>query len=418
MLASGTKSSVLVDKCQICSSTDLSEIISLGHIPQVNVMQEIGSRLQEETMFPAELLKCNNCSLVQIGHIVDPELVFPPTYSYVSRTTKILRENFADLAKEVSSMFELKSNDYIVDIGSNDGSLLSNFANKCKVLGVEPTNAAKYANEHNIPTMQRFFNMDAIKHVLASIGMDAKIKVITAANVFAHIEDVHSIVEAVKLGIKEHGIFISESHYLIGLLNTVQYDTIYHEHLRYYSLTSLKYLFEMHGMEVFHATKIPTHGGSIRVYAALKGMHSVMSSVNEILQEEKEYLTENRFQWFKRSTVQSKIDLYNLLNPLNRQGRVGAIGAPSRAATLISYIGLTENNLDFVLEAPESQKIGHYMPGTKIPILEETSELLSSVDMLLLLSWHIVDELVPKLRAKGFKGKFITPLPLAEILDI
>jgi C-methyltransferase C-terminal domain/Putative zinc binding domain/Methyltransferase domain len=416
MLARGTKGSVLVDRCQICGSPDLMEIISLGHIPQVNVMQPIGSRLQEETIFPAELLKCNQCSLVQIGHIVDPELVFPPTYSYVSRTTKILRENFAELADEVIPMLNLTSNDLVADIGSNDGTLLSNFKNKCQVLGVEPTNAAKYANENGIPTIQQFFNVNTVKEYI----LPRKASVITAANVFAHIEDVHSIVDAIKLALDTNGVFISENHYLVGLLKTVQYDTIYHEHLRYLSLTSLKYLFDMHDMEIFHAKYIPTHGGSIRVYAALKGTREIMPSVAAILEEEKAALTNEAFAKFKAHVVASKTALYHNGQEWGwRSGahKIGAIGAPSRAATLVSYIGLNEDLLEFVLEAPGSQKIGHYMPGTKIPILEETPELLSSMDVLLLLSWHIADELMPKIRAKGFKGKFITPLPYPRKLD-
>ena len=414
MLARGTKSSVLVDKCQVCSSSDLTEIISLGHIPQVNVMQPIGSRLQEEIIFPAELLKCGQCSLVQIGHIVDPELVFPPTYSYVSRTTKILRENFAELAEEAIPMLGLTSADLVMDIGSNDGSLLSNFKERCRVLGIEPTNAAKYANEHGIPTMQRFFNQAAAEAMVATVG---KAKVITAANVFAHIEDVHGIVDAILTGLDTNGVFISENHYLVGLLKTVQYDTIYHEHLRFYSLTSIKYLLEMHGLEVFHAKLIPTHGGSIRVYAARKGARAIMPSVSKMLADEKEYLTDITFKEFKNDVVSSKSYLYYYVKEFHQAwGYIGAIGAPSRAATLVSYVGLNEDLIKFVLEAPGSPKIGHYMPGTKIPILEETSELLSSVDDLLLLSWHIADELIPKLRSKGFKGSFIAPLPYPQEL--
>ena len=150
----------------------------------------------------------------------------------------------------------------------------------------------------------------------------------------------------------------------------------------------------------------------------MKGERKIKPSVDEILEEEKFHLTNDKFIAFKNRTVGSKIDLYTLLNPLNRRGRIGAIGAPSRASTLVSYVGLNEDILDFVLETKGSTKIGHYMPGTKIPILEETPERLSSVDTLLLLSWHIADELVPKIRAKGFKGKFIAPLPTARYLDI
>lgn len=413
-LTHGTKSSIRITGCQTCGSPDLKEIISLGHIPQVNVMRPIGSDLQEEVFFPAEMLLCNKCSLVQLSHIVDPQIVFPPEYTYRSRTTKILRENFAELASEVQKIIGLNKDDLVVDIGSNDGELLSNFKEKCQVLGIEPTNAAQYANAHGIPTMQRFFNQAAVDEMLSTVGAAT---IITAANVFAHIEDVHSIVEAITRGLDDKGVFISESHYLVGLLKTVQYDTIYHEHLRYYSLTSLKYLFEMHGMEVFHAKKIPTHGGSIRVYAARKGERAIMPSIADILEEERLALTDEAFKLFRQRVVSSKDRLWTMLSIKQATGEIGAIGAPSRASTLVSYVGLTEDNLKFVLEASGSQKIGKYMPGTKIPILEETPELLSSVDTLLMLSWHIADELIPKIRAKGFKGRFLLPLGTARYAE-
>lgn len=409
-LAIGTKSSVKVEKCQVCDSNKLEEVVSLGHLPQVNVMQPVGSSLEEEIFFPAELLKCNNCSLVQLSHVVDPKVIFPPSYAYTSRTTKILRSNFKELSSEINKLIQLVTSDLIVDIGSNDGTLLSNFTN-FRIQGVEPTDVAQWANDHGIPTIQRFFDMGTAKSIMKDKG---NARVITAANVFAHIEDIHSIIEAIKLLMGDTGIFVSESHYLIGLMKTNQYDTIYHEHLRYYSLTSLKHLFAMHDLEIFHTTLIPTHGGSIRVYAAKKGEFEIDKSVSHILASESKFLTKEIFQEFKTNIVKSKCVLYELLNTLG--GTIGAVGAPSRASTLVNYVGLNEDILKFVLEAPGSNKINKYMPGTKIPVLEENNELINSVDNLLLLSWHISDEIIPKLKNKGFRGNFIIPLPQPTVI--
>lgn len=404
-LAVGTKSSIRVTNCQVCDSPDLEEVISLGHLPQVNVMADVGTNLKEELFFPAELLKCNNCSLVQISHIVDPEIIFPPSYSYTSRTTKILREGFAQLAEEVKSLINLKSTDLIVDIGSNDGTLLSNFKNTCEVLGVEPTDAADYAIKNGINSIKSFFTAELANKIKSN---DKKAKVVTSTNCFAHIENVHEIVNGIKALLDNDGVFINESHYLIGLMQTVQYDTIYHEHLRYYSLTSLKYLLEMHDLEIFNVNLIPTHGGSIRVYAANKGKFKINSKVETMLNDEKEFLNKINFLKFKDDVVKSKLHLNSIIK---NNKSIGAIGCPSRAITLINYAGLNEDILKFVLEAPGSQKINKYVPGTKIPVLEETSELINSVECLLLLSWHIADEIIPKLKSKGFKGSFITPLP-------
>ena len=404
-LAFGTKSSIRIERCQVCDSPDLTEVISLGHLPQVNVMQTIGEQLQEETFFPCELLQCQKCSLVQISHIVDPKLVFPPSYSYCSRTTKILREDFANLAVEAEKIIGLQADDLVVDVGSNDGTLLSNFT-KFKILGVEPTDNAKYANEHGIPTIQKFFNQEVAEEVVLKYG---QAKLITICNAFAHIEGVHDVVEAIKTLKREDGVFISENHYLVGLIKTNQWDTIYHEHIRYYSLTSIKYLLEMHDLEIFDVQMIPTHGGSIRVFSANKGQYPISQNVKSVLVKEKEYLTTNTFKQFKKNVVSSKMELYSLLNTL--QGSIAGIGVPSRGITLLNYIGLNEDIIDYILETKGSAKIGKYACGTKIPILEETSELINSADNLLFLSWHIADEIVPKLRAKGFNGKFFTPLP-------
>lgn len=410
-LAFGTKSSIRIKSCQVCHTPNLEEIISLGHLPQVNVMQPIGADLCEDTFFPAELLLCQKCSLVQISHIVDPEVIFPPSYAYTSRTTRILRDNFKDLAQEAEQIIGLDKSDLVVDIGSNDGTLLNNFT-KFRVQGVEPTDIAKYANDIGIPTIQSFFDYKVATDIVSKQG---NAKLVTAANVFAHIENIHSIIDGIKVLIDKTGVFINESHYLVGLIKTNQYDTIYHEHLRYYSLTSLKYLLEMHGLEVFHATLIPTHGGSIRVYAANKGQFKVRDSVTEILNTEAHFLTQQQFTQFKKNVVGSKCDLYKLISDL--PGTIGAVGAPSRAITLLNYVGLNEDIVQFILEAPGSNKIGKYSPGSKIPVFEETVERLCSVDNLLLLSWHIADEIKPKLRDKGFKGKFITPLPQPSISE-
>jgi len=181
-------------------------------------------------------------------------------------------------------MLALSADDLVIDIGSNDGTLLSNFKNNGhKVLGIEPTDIAQIAQKRGIPTVQRYFGPEVARQVNQQHGAA---RVVTAANCFAHMEDVHSILDGIVSLLAEDGVFISESHYLIPLLDRLQYDTIYHEHLRYYSLTSLVHLLAMHELEVFHARAIPTHGGSIRVYAARKGSRQVRSSVRAMLAAE------------------------------------------------------------------------------------------------------------------------------------
>jgi hypothetical protein len=260
-----------------------------------------------------------------------------------------------------------------------------------------------------------FFGRDAAETVRAEHG---RATVITATNVFAHIEDIHDIVESILVLLDDKGVFISESHYLGGLVETLQYDTIYHEHLRYYSVHSLQYLLKMHGLEVIHVKRIPTHGGSIRVYAARPGAHRPQPSVKANLDDEIALgLNEARLAAFKQRVVLSKLQLYELLSAVKRKGeRIYGIGAPSRASTLINYLGLDDGIVDCVLEVPGSQKVGKYMPGTLIPVLDEAKLYQDQPEYALLFSWHIADELIPKLAQKGFKGSAIVPLPEPRIV--
>jgi hypothetical protein len=408
-LAAGSGGSIVVERCQICDSPRLDPIIFIGYLPLVNAMPPIGTRPAEQPAYPAQVLCCRDCQLVQLGLIVDPAILFPPEYPYTSGTTKILRDNFAELAREVASRYPLTSSDLVVDIGSNDGTLLSNFSGRGPVFGIEPTQAGELANRRGIPTLISFMNREAVSTTISQCG---RAKMVTAANVFAHIEDIHEIVECILRLLTDDGIFISESHYLVSLVETLQYDTIYHEHLRYYSLTSLKHLLEMHGLEVIHARRIPTHGGSIRVYAAHKGRYPVRNTVDELLAIESAALTPEKLDSFRSKVVQTKLDLYALLKEIKARGqRIYGIGAPSRASTLINYVGLDDGILECVLEIQGSYKVGKYVPGTLIPVLEESRLLEDQPEYALLLSWHISAELMPKLRGRGFQGKFIVPLP-------
>ncbi|MFQ5923752.1 MAG: class I SAM-dependent methyltransferase [Anaerolineales bacterium] len=414
-LATGTGSSIVVDRCQVCGHRDLETIVFLGYLPPVNTMHPLGQRPHEQSSYPAEFVRCSQCKLVQLGLVVDPMILFPPEYPYTSGTTRILREDFADLYGECRQLIHLEQDDLVVDIGSNDGSLLSNFAKSHRVQGIEPANVGNLAIDKGIPTLISFFGQDVVRQIVEQRG---KARIVTATNAFAHIEDVHSTTQAIIELLEPGGVFISESHYLLSLIERLQYDTIYHEHLRYYSLGSLKYLLELNNLEVFHARRIPTHGGSIRVHAASPGDYDVQASIDELLAlEEDAGLLDERLGRFKHDVVESKLKLQELLHRIKGMGnRIYGIGAPSRASTLINYVGLDDGIVDLVLEVKGSYKTGRYMPGTLIPVVDEAILFRDQPEYALLLSWHIADELMPKLTAKGFKGEFIVPLPTPRIV--
>ena len=407
-----------ITTCQICGSDQLDSLLFLGYVTPVNTMPPIDQPSEEQPAFPLEFIRCPTCSLAQIGLEVDQKLLFAPEYPYLSASTKILRDNFANLCEESTELLGLKKGDFVVDIGSNDGTLLSNFHNAgYNVLGIEPTNASKIANANGIDTIMSFFSKEVAEKVVKKKG---KAKLISAANVFAHIADVHSIVDGIVALLDEDGVFISENHYLVSLVETLQYDTIYHEHLRYYSLLSLKALFDQHGLEIFHARPIPSHGGSVRVYAARKGTRTVMPSVKEMMDHEIKQGFEDGsvFKAFRDNVVRSKTDLMTLLGKLKSEGaRVYGIGAPSRASTLINYTGLDSSLMDCVMEISTSHKLNKFMPGTHIPVIDEKKLYEDPPEFALLLSWHISEELIRNLRKKGYKGKFIVPLPTVRIIE-
>jgi hypothetical protein len=403
--------SYLINKCQISNSKNLQSILNLGYLPPVNDFKKIGSAHEECKFYPTELLYCNESKLFQLGFVVSKHVLFPKSYPYTSSTTKILRDNFFDLSLKCRKKFNLKKNDLIVDIGSNDGNLLSYFKNFSRVLGVTPEEIGKIAIKKGIPTILKYFDNNVSKFILNKYG---KAKIVTATNVFAHIDNPNYLTKNINSILRDDGVFISESHYVCPLIKNIQYDSIYHEHLRYYSLQSLSYLLKKNNLHIFDAEEIGTHGGSIRVYASKK-KYLVTQNVKKILINEKKILKKKNIIDFKNRVIIAKLKLLKIIYKIKKmKNNISGISAPSRATTLINYTGLDENIIDSIFEIPGSYKIGSYLPGTKIPVLSEDNLFKikhKQPDYLLLLSWHISEELIKNLKQKGYKGKFIIPLP-------
>ena len=403
-----------IQKCQFSNKKDLRLIISLGYLPPVNEFIKINSIKSQSVFFPTDLVYSSSSKLVQLSTIVNKSIVFPKSYPYTSSTTKILRENFSELSKECNKLINLNSTDLIVDIGSNDGNLLSNFK-RIRRLGVTPENIGKLAIKKGIPTLLNYFDKKTANLIKKKYG---QAKIITATNVFAHIDNIKELMGNVLKILKNDGVFITESHYLMPLIQDLQYDTIYHEHLRYYSLTSLKNIFNKFNLEIIHAKEIPTHGGSIRVYVSRKNKYKKSKLINKILSKEKKLLSWQKFLNFRDKVVDSKLQLLSLLRKIKQNKKIiYAVGAPSRASTLVNYTGITKEIIDCICEVSNSYKVGHYMPGTNIPVVSEKIIFKKKPEYLLLLSWHISKELINNLKKKGYKGKFIIPLPKPRIVN-
>jgi hypothetical protein len=361
--------------CGSCGSTDLTEILNLGSQPLAE---------RESKPYPLVLLQCGECTLIQLSYQVDAREVFPPEHPYATGNTRALREHFAELAVLLSVQTE--PGDLVVDIGANDGTLLGAYANNLRKAAVEPTNQAVKCRERGIPTWQEFFSPDAARDIVFQQG---KARVITACNVLAHVADPHDFLNGVSLLLADDGIFVTENHDVNAILRGLQIDTVYHEHLRYYSIASLSYLLGRHGLEVVATEHIHTHGGSFRTYA--------------------------RRQAGRGLTLQARAHeavsrLYDLVSVAGQEGDIWGIGATTRATPLIHYAGLRDL-ITFVCEVPGSEKIGTCIPGTGIPVVPEALLIEKQPPYALLLSWHLADSIVPSLRAAGYKGKIIVPLP-------
>jgi SAM-dependent methyltransferase len=385
--------------------------MDLGAMPPVNSMGSRSGMNLSMQFYTLNLYMCMNCLLVQIGERLKKETVFPNSYPYLSGMTKSLIDNFKNQAQQCIKKLHLDNSDLVLDVGSNDGSLLKQYAESTKILGIEPTQAADVANSNNILTLKQYFDQDTVIKIIREFG---KAKLVTACNVFAHIDDMNELIKNIKAILKPEGVFVSESHYLLELLKTKQFDTIYHEHLRYYSFHFLQKYLESHGFNVFHVEEISSHGGSIRVWAELGTALPVDPSVANQIQKELQYKLNDisTLQSFASEIINWRFKFRELMASLSISGaKIAGIGAPSRASTLINYCGITVQDLIAVAELKGSSKIGTFMPGTAIPVLEEIEVMELEPTHLLLLSWHLKDNIIKSLRASGFKGCFIVPLP-------
>jgi SAM-dependent methyltransferase len=374
-----------ISHCGICGSWDLKPVLDMGCQP---LPERYGSSSEP---YPLALLECKACTLVQLSYIAPQREVFAPDHSYSSGNTKALRDHFASLAAQIAP--SLKPDDLVVDLGCNDGSLLEavrRAAPEARLVGVEPTGQARKCEAKGIATYREFFTDGLGRQIRAEHGLA---KVVTACNVLAHVPAPRDFMSGVTRLLADDGVFVTENHDVFSVLGGLQIDTVYHEHLRYYSVTSLSRLLGMHGLAVARVEHIPTHGGSFRAWAGKQQTGDL----------------EKRAQ-------QAAKALRALLDGAAQQGLIYGVGAATRAAPLIHYAQIA-GYLACVCEIPGSDKIGKTMPGSQIPVVDEAKLIADQPPYALLLSWHLADSIVPALRVKGYEGRFIVPLPEPKVLD-
>ncbi len=404
--------------CQNCGHEPLIPIMDFGHHPPCDSLVRPAQLTKPEAFYPLHLFRCDRCGLVQIDYAVDPAELFYEEYPYMTGITGALKSNFDAMAGKVIETLRLQPGSLVVDIGSNDGTILQGFKTRgMRVLGVEPTGIAKIANSRGITTLQAFFNQDVAQDVLKKEGPAS---LITAANVFAHVANLGPCLRGIHALLADNGTFISESHYLLDLIDTLQYDTIYHEHLRFYSIKPMQDMMKRFGFSVVDVERIPNHGGSIRVYA-VKGTEGQPSArMQELVKQEEAYglYDSALYVTFKQRVEQSKWKLMHLLSDLKLKGhRIVGIGSPGRSSTVMNYCGIGPDYLDYTAEQATSLKVGLFTPGTHVPVVDEKKLFEDQPDYALVLAWHLGETVPRKLRSKGLRSKFIMPLPDPVILD-
>jgi SAM-dependent methyltransferase len=403
--------------CRLCDSKMLEKVLSLEPSPPANsfVTPDRLDVVQEK--FPLEVAMCGDCSHVQLMHVLDPRVLFED-YVYVSGTSSVFVDHFKRYAADVMERLDIKHGDLVIDVGSNDGTLLRFFqAAGCSVLGIDPAKAiARTASESGIETLADFFTPAVARNIRLSRG---PARVITANNVFAHVDDLRGVLDGVRALLSADGVFIFEVSYLVDVYEKTLFDTIYHEHLSYHSVRPLVKFFAANEMELIDVVRVPSHGGSIRGFAQLAGAaRSVQPSVQEMLELESHLRLEfpATFKSFAVNLENLKQEVRRLLTRLKGEGAgIAGFGAPAKATTLLHHFQLGKDVLDFIVD-DSPLKQGLFTPGQHIPVLSPAVLDERHPDYLLVLAWNFAQPIMAthsNYTSKG--GHFIVPLPHLEV---
>lgn len=415
MIAENHKKSSL---CRLCKSSDLRSVLKLKDTPPANAFVKEVKRHIKQKEYPLELFFCMDCAHLQLTEIIEPGELFE-NYVYVSGTSSVFRNHFKKYAIDIVERYNPSKNQYILDIGSNDGTLLKFFKKMgYSVIGIDPAKEiAKKACEEGITTINDFFNLQTANKIKDKYS---KASLITANNVFAHCDDLTGITEAVSNLLCPDGIFVFEVSYLVDVYQKTLFDTIYHEHLAYHSVTPLIKFFENKKMTLIDVFKVDTHGGSIRcVVKNCIDKKEINYSVKEFVELEKslKFNKIDTFVDFSKKIDARKNELYDLLLKIKARNKtIAGFGAPAKATTLMYEFGLNNDILDFIVD-DSPLKQGLYSPGLHIPIFSSSYIETFKPDYLLILAWNFSDSIIKnnkKFHEAG--GKFIIPLPNLEVI--
>ena len=403
--------------CRLCSSTDLELAIELTPTPLANAFVGSDCLDIEQPRFPLDVYFCNNCCHVQLLDVVDPEFLFSE-YVYLSGTSPLFIDHFRRYANQILSQFKPKPQSLVIDIGSNDGTLLSFFKEAgMLVLGVDPAKSiAEKTTDKGIETWDTFFNQKLANKIN---NLKGKASVITANNVFAHADDLKDIIQGIRSLLAPDGIFVFEVSYLADVIRDTLFDTIYHEHLSYHSVEPLQVFFKQNGMHMFSAYRVPTHGGSLRgICQLLGGPYADDGSVSKLIEQERNSgLNDiNIFKNFDETIQKLKNDLNSLLATIKSEGQsIAGYGAPAKATTLMYHFSLGRELIDFIVD-DSPLKQGLYSPGEHILIAPSSDIQKFKPNFLLVFAWNFADAIIQNNQAfRDEGGRFILPLPKVQV---
>lgn len=404
-----------ISRCRACQHEELTEILNLGSTPLANSYLRKEELSKPEFKAPLAVLFCQHCSLLQLSCTVAPEDLFR-NYLYFSSFSDTMLQHVKELCTRLVKERELTPTSLVVEIASNDGYLLKNYKKAgIQTLGVEPAlNIAETARREGIETIAEFFDSKLATQIVETKG---KADIIHAHNVFAHVPDINEITKGIGLLLKDNGVAIIEVPYAVKMIDQVEFDTIYHEHVFYFTATALNNLFKQNNLVLSNIEQVKVHGGSLRLFITKTGVPS--ATVESLLREEhlKNFDKASGYQSFKEKVESLKLELIGLLKNLKAQNkRLAIYGASAKGSTLLNYFGLGAEVFDFVVDR-STAKQGLFTPGTKLPIYSPVELITKKPDYVLLLTWNFADEILQQ-QAEYLKrgGKFIIPIPQPKVV--
>lgn len=406
------------ENCRGCNGTRLHKFLELGPQPLANSFMKTPEEFESELFFPLDVYFCEQCSLVQIMDVIDPEVLFR-NYIYVTGTSDTIAKHNIAYASTVVDFLKIGSDERVIEVASNDGSLLKCFQKEnVKTLGIEPAiNIAEMARTAGVETVAEFFNYETAQKVREEYG---PAKAVIGNNVFAHVDGTQDFLRGGKHLLDKNGLVIVEVPYLGEFMDRLEYDTVYHEHICYFSITALLHLCDEVGLSIVRIDHVPVHGGSIRMYAGSKEDYPQHGDavLAEAKQEEQDGLTSfSRYDQFARDVEANRDALLKLLSELKAEGKsVVGYGAPAKGNTLLNYCKIGTDLIPYTVDK-SALKVGLYTPGMHLPVLPVETLLREQPDYVLILAWNFAEEIMRQQQEyKDRGGRFIIPLPEPKVI--